>query len=205
MALVHDCSEIYQVVDEREGTVLCTNCGRVLEAQVFFDSVQLTKDLEPSFKNDDAKEVLSRLNLNETVITCNKDKIDVKHLYKIINDSSAVSLKEFCAATGIKKTSVVKSNRSKICSVDIFILLDKYCAMLDINFSDYTLIKEKIRNIPYSGHPPLTIIGYFIYEVCKRNKNITIKKICETLGISSISIQRFRKHEFSCGSKISKG
>lgn len=197
----HNCLEIYFVIDEREGTTVCTNCGKVIDTQLFLDyEVNKEKDscnVQLNPLNKDASEILSRLNLNVNNILNDSETIKVPKLYQKINEKSAVSLKEFCAVTGIKKQNVIKANRKKVCSVDIFILLEKYCAILEVPFKDYTLIKEKITNIPYSGHPPLTIIGYFIHQVCKKNKNLSIKKICEILGISNISIQRFKKHELS--------
>lgn len=199
MTHVHLCSEVYEVIDEKEGTTICTNCGRVLDSQLFLNYNQ-KNELNDEFnaqKNSDAKEILSRLNLSHNNILQDNKKVEVKDLYKLINEHSAVSLKDFCTVTGIKKNAAVKTNRNSVCSVDIFILLEKYCSLLEIPFTEHTVIKEKIRNIPYSGHPPLTIIGYFIHTVCKKNRKLTIKKICETLGISSISIQRFKKHEFS--------
>lgn len=195
----HTCSDMYQVIDEREGTIVCTNCGKVLDTQLYVD---YEKTKEPSqtsnFQtNDKAYEILSRLNLTNNTLLLDEKGIEVKDLYQEINKQSAVTLKEFCAATGLTKNVVVKTNRNCVCSVDIFKLLDKYCSLLEVPFTDYTVIKEKIQNKPYSGHPPLTVIGYYIHTTCKKQRKITIKKICETLGISSISIQRFRKHEFS--------
>ena len=199
MAREHLCSEIYEVIDEREGSTICINCGRVLDSQLFLTYEQ-KKEPNSFFnaqKNSDAKEILFRLNISDNNILQDKNQVEVKDLYQLINEHSAISLKDFCAATGIKKNVAVKTNRNSVCYVDIFILLEKYCSLLEIPFTEHTVIKEKIRNTPYSGHPPLTIIGYFIHTVCKKNKKLTIKRICETLGISSISIQRFKKHEFS--------
>lgn len=197
----HECLEKYLVVDEREGTTVCTNCGKVVDSQIFidYDYFKEKDNSNPPLKtsNKDASEILSRLHLNVNNILHDSETIKVHKLYHKINEKSAVSLKEFCAATGIKKHNVTKANRQKVCSVDIYILLEKYCALLEVPFKDYTLIKEKITKIPYSGHPPLTVIGFFIHSVCKKSKKITIKKICETLGISNISIQRFKKHELS--------
>lgn len=80
-------------------------------------------------------------------------------------------------------------------------LLEKYCKLLDLSFQDYTLIKEQIQNKPLSGHPPLTVIGYYIFVHCKTNKiKQSMKNICSTLGISTISLQRYRKYELSCRS-----
>ena len=71
--------------------------------------------------------------------------------------------------------------------------------MLNLNYKDYTVIKENILKVPVSGHNPLTVIGTFIYKYSKENrKKLSMKKISTVLQISPISIQRYLKNELSC-------
>jgi Transcription factor TFIIB repeat len=89
-------------------------------------------------------------------------------------------------------------------NTNLSILLEKYCKLLNLSYRDYTLIKALIDKKPTSGHPPLTLIGYYILVYCRENKiKKYMKDICSTLSISTISIQRYRKYELSRGGEIS--
>lgn len=196
----HTCDEIYIVSDEREGIIVCTNCGYVVDSQLYVDSFSYKNDIDEIEKKD-FNEILSRLNLTNTIVEKEKSIENLSSLYNVINKTSAVSMNEFCSATGLAKKKVVKSNRNNICTTNEAILLDKYCKLLNISFKDYTVIKEKISTLANkTGHSPLTIIGYYIYVCCKKTYKLSIQKVCSVIGISPISIQRFKKYEFSCRS-----
>jgi len=208
------CEHSYPVIDEHEGTTICCDCGKVLEEQMFMypiqnnikeENIKYTKDkFNPSLKKD-AMEVLDRLNLSSDIINqLPEEKQNVNNLYNIINKNLVVTTKEFCAATGINNKKLVKLNQNKVIDTNITLLLDKYCTLLELSYRHYTLIKAEIDNRPASGHPPLTIIGYYIFQYCRKNKiKKFMKTICSVLGISVISIQRYQKYiknEFSCRS-----
>lgn len=199
----HTCDEIYYVSDEREGTIVCTNCGYVVDSQLYVNSFLNLEETNKIEKND-FTEILSRLNLTNNIVDQEKKIENIPSLYNVINKTSAVSMNEFCSATGLTKKKVVKSNRNNICATNESILLDKYCKLLNISFKDYTVIKEKISTLSNkTGHSPLTIIGYYIYVCCKKQYKLSIQKVCNVIGISPISIQRFKKYEFSCRSSLS--
>jgi transcription initiation factor TFIIIB Brf1 subunit/transcription initiation factor TFIIB len=203
------CEHKYPVIDEHEGTTVCCDCGLVIENDYYISP--LTKqeehtslEVEPNTTDkkvrNDALELLNRLNLPTDMINqVPHSQQNIDNLYNIINKNSVITTKEFCAASGIHNKKLVKMNQNKVIDTNIFLLLEKYCKLLDLNYRDYTLIKAKLEERPSTGHPPLTVIGYYIFQYCHTNKiKKSMKLICSVLAISVISIQRYRKHELSC-------
>jgi len=185
------------VTDYHEGTLVCLDCSFVVDSQLYIDETKTSDNYDDCSKND-FKEILTRLNCSYNILeTCEIKK--VSDLYNKLNTTNTVSLKEFCAATGLNTKAVVKSNKETITLQNVSEMLEKYCKLFDLDYKNYTVIKEKLFNKPHSGHPPLTIIGYHIYVFMKTElkRKITIKDICNALGISSISLQRYRRYELS--------
>lgn len=190
------CPHNKTILDYHEGTTVCLDCSFVIENQLFLEPNQNKK--ENTINNNDLKEVLARLNCSYTMLHDTNIR-KVSDLYSKIKDTKTVSLKEFCAASGLSSKEIVKNNKEIVNFQNIDSMLEKYCKLFSLSFKNYTLIKEQINNKPHSGHPPLTVIGYYIYNFIKKElkKKITIKEICSTLGISVISIQRYKKYELS--------
>ncbi|MGL6007345.1 hypothetical protein [Aeromonas sobria] len=192
------CLHQNEVVDEHEGIIVCLDCSHVIDNYLFHDA----KIAESPINNQvgkDALEILQRLNLPEEILYHSKDLKTIANLYNLINLQSVVTVKEFCAASGISEKNVVKANKEKVCQTSMDTLVEKYCGILNLNYRDCTLIKENILNRPYSGHPPLTVLAYELYMYIREVKKskTTIKNICKELGISSISIQRYKKYVLS--------
>jgi transcription initiation factor TFIIIB Brf1 subunit/transcription initiation factor TFIIB len=201
------CEHKYPVIDEHEGTTVCCDCGVVLENEFYVSSYTRHEEVDIVLADEnktkvqkDALEILDRLNLSKDLINqIPPSQQKIENLYDVINKSSVITTKEFCAASGILNKKLVKMNQNKVIDTNISLMLEKYCKLLDLSYRDYTLIKEKLEGRPTSGHPPLTIIGYYIFQYCKNNKiKKPMKQICSVLAISVISIQRYRKHELSC-------
>jgi transcription initiation factor TFIIIB Brf1 subunit/transcription initiation factor TFIIB len=192
----NSCKHVNQVTDYHEGTTICLDCSFVIEDQLFIENV--CKPDETFDENSDLKEVLTRLNCSYSVLQ-DTNIHKVSDLYCKINERNSISLKEFCAASGLSSKEIVKKNKESVNMQDMDCMLEKYCKLHMLTYKNYTLIKEQINKKPHSGHPPLTIIGYHIYNFIKQElkKKITVKEICNTLGISSISIQRYKKYELS--------
>jgi transcription initiation factor TFIIIB Brf1 subunit/transcription initiation factor TFIIB len=194
-----NCKHINTVTDFHEGTLICLDCSFVVENQIFVfnesEPIEVNKD---TTDNHDYKEILNRLNCSYDILQSNVVN-NVTDLYNKVNKTNAVSLKEFCAVTGLNSKTIVKNNKDVVCKQDLNTLLEKYCKLFNLTYKNYTVIKENISTKPHSGHPPLTVIGYHIYVYLKveAKQKITIKEICKTLGISSISIQRYKKYELS--------
>ena len=204
------CEHKYPMIDEHEGTTVCCDCGLVIEKELYISplvwddpiAVPIRDDLNKKNVRNDAVELLNRLNLSEDVLNqLPHDQQTIDNLFGAINKTSVVTTKEFCAASGIRNKKLVKMNQNKVIDTNISLLLEKYCKLLGLTYRDYTLIKDKLSLRPASGHPPLTVIGYYISQYCRTNKiKKSMKQICSVLAISIISIQRYRKYELSCRS-----
>lgn len=193
------CEHKTTIHDYHEGTVVCLDCSFVVDDHLYLENDTSSNEFQDKNEhNDDYKEILNRLNCSYEIL---QDKLitNVFDLYNKIKATTNVTLKEYCAVTGLDTKTMVKNSKETVNIQNTNILLEKYCKLFDLGYKNYTLIKEKISTKPHSGHPPLTVIGYHIYQFIKTelNKKITIKDICKTLGISSISIQRYRKYELS--------
>lgn len=202
----HFCEHINEVIDQREGTIICSDCGLVVSS-LFINSFNENVETET---NEYVLEILSRLQIPEffkTDILNNLKNIEVKHktkenaiafvIYKTLNDlDCGVSIKEISAVTGYTDSQIYNfqtSNDSVI--LDPLIQLEKYCIMLGLPKKSYSVIKGTI-NSNKTGHNPTTILATAIYKYCKTNDcGVSMKKIAETLNISCVSIQRYIKFE----------
>ena len=196
-----------EVVDEREGTVVCIDCGLVLSQ--YYVSQANTNFCGGNFMVEEIKEVLERLNLpqffSEDIF--NKIKLSKKEntkkkslvpyfVYKTLNELGfPVSIKDISAVSGVSENDIYnmqESEQSLILSP--VSLLEKYCKLLGLNdFKTYSLIKETLPTTD-TGHNPLTVIASTIYKYCKKTGlKYSMKQIASTVGISSVSIQRYIK------------
>jgi len=197
--MTNNCKHDNKITDFHEGTIVCLDCSFVIEDQVFICNDKPEQNNIAS--DNDFKEILTRLHCSYEILK-SENITKVSDLYNKVNKTNSVTLKQFCAVTGLDTKAVVKNNKQTVCVQNLNDMLEKFCKLFDLSYKNYTVIKEIINSKPYSGHPPLTVIGYHIYNFIKtvQKKKITIKEICNTLGISSISIQRYRKYELSLGS-----
>lgn len=196
----NSCQHINQIIDEHEGTYICTDCAQVVSNFFCEEKFQRLDNILPPQQNE-ATEILSRLNLPDGFIDFieeknDKDKTNITtnatKIYLTTNiNNSVVTLKEISAITGINSKKIAKKETNII---DKYLLLEKYCALLDLNYKTYTVIKEKLKTYQLSGHNPLTVVASAIYIHSKENKlKLSMKKISDCFGISSISIQRYLK------------
>ena len=104
-------------------------------------------------------------------------------------------MKEVSAVSGFTNSDIYKhQENNNVIILKPELMLEKYCKILDLNFTAYSVIKEKMLSVSMSGHSPLTIIGSNIYLYTKNNNlKIPMKKIAKTINISCISIQRYLK------------
>lgn len=206
------CSHINTVIDEREGSVVCTECGLVLEDKYFkvynYHLSPIEKDQNVSIKNE-VSELLAKLELpdvftklivekfeNELTEKKNKKGLLAFVVYKTLNDNNIpVSIKDISSISGLSDIDIYDmqdSNESVI--VQPSDLLEKYCGYLGFDFKVYSLIKKDLPIQNISGHNPLTIIAATIYKYCKKNSiKLSMKKIASTVKISCVSIQRYLK------------
>lgn len=195
------CEHKNKIEDYREGCIVCTECGLVIDDKIFSDYSGKVKSEITSNEKNEILELLHKVNLPESysndIVNNLKDKRK-KNLpyvmYKTLNDNGCtISVKDISSITGLTNTSILDmQEKDKVIIVKPNELLEKYCKYLNLDYKSYSVIKEKISSSFQTGHNPLTIIGANIYIHCKEKKlNYSIKKIASALNISCISIQRY--------------
>lgn len=192
------CTHINYVSDSHEGTLVCTDCGLVLDQIFVFNETEHNQNTLQETNDDVFQEMLHRLNvtISENKTNENKSMQNIAcSLYTKINKESAVSIKEISSVTGVSEKKINLQTKGSVTLVDKNILLEKYCCQLNLTFKQYTVIKELLNQQHETGHNPITLISSCIYFYCRQNKlKISMKKVSEITGISCISIQRFLKH-----------
>jgi transcription initiation factor TFIIIB Brf1 subunit/transcription initiation factor TFIIB len=207
------CSHFNSVIDEREGTIICTECGLVLEEKLFKfygHNLSLEEKGKDYCLKEDIKEILAKLGLPDVFSkmifqnfeneSCEKKKKkNYLHyvVYKTLNENNVpVSIKEISSISGVTDSNIYdmqENNKSVILQPSD--LLEKYCSYLGFDYKTYSLIKKELPIQNISGHNPLTIIAATIYNYCKKNNiKISMKKIATTVKISCVSIQRYLKN-----------
>lgn len=201
----HLCEHLNPIDDEREGTIVCTDCGLVLSDQLFVTHDPIKTDKIISIENENVKDILDKMNLPDCYTShilqnCNEVKSLNKKLpyivYKTLNENGCnISIKDVSNVSGVDHKKLYEMQEfDKIIIIEPKKLLEKYCKMLNLDFKIYSLIKEKLPETFQSGHSPLTIIATHIYKHSKDNNcKLSMKKIANVLQISHVSIQRYLK------------
>jgi transcription initiation factor TFIIIB Brf1 subunit/transcription initiation factor TFIIB len=221
---IESCSHKNQLIDYRGGFVVCEECGTVIDCVFEFHSGReddascgLTEK-----ESDYVKEMIERLNLPCSIFSHIAKKIMKKKDGKNATETSMAhclyialadlgipfTINDVSNITGINHSKISKDKKCENSNVVIIKtenILERACSKLNLNFRQYTLIKESIKE-SNNGFNPSTIISAYIYVFCRSNKlNITLKQISNTTGISCMSIQRFiKKNELSPRTTISK-
>jgi len=198
------CSHINEIIDDHEGTFICIDCGFVKDN--FFHENRPKNDYVIKNPSDEIENILDQLNLPQNFseeIRCNLTKkraivknFNIKKLiseiYNTVNNkNSNLLLKDIINFSQLNSNQIKTRNISIINFDEI---IEKYTKKFGIDFKTNTVIKEKISKYKNTGYQPLTIIGGVIYlYFLEIERKISMKKIANILGISSISIQRFLK------------
>lgn len=195
------CEHKNQLMDYHEGSYVCVDCAKVMDT-VFVPSFEqnlFETNYETDFKDPNCatSEISHRLNIPSfNVIKEKKEIKNISKLYLLANENKfTVTLKEMSAVSGYSCKQIGKELTKTVSILDLPTLLEKYCKLLEIDYKMYAVIKEKMLKNEQTGHNPLTIIASHIYTHLKtvKDKKLSMKKICDVIGISSISIQRYLK------------
>jgi hypothetical protein len=133
-----------------------------------------------------------------------KNNLSVKKLaseiYNTVNKhNSTLLLKDILNFSHLSPTEIKSQD---ILLVNLSEILEKYTKKFNIDYKTYTVIKDKVDKFKNTGFQPLTIIGGIIYlHFLNIHKKVSMRKISEILGISSISIQRFLKYNHEISSR----
>jgi transcription initiation factor TFIIIB Brf1 subunit/transcription initiation factor TFIIB len=223
-SIIESCSHENQLIDYRGGFVVCGECGVVID-NVFESYLRERDDVfcELSGRETDfVKEMIERLNLPNSIFSHIAKKILEKKDGKNVSESVMAhclyitladlgipfTVNDVSSITGINHSKISKDKKCKNSSVVIIKtenILERACSKLNLNFKQFTLIKESIKD-SNNGFNPSTIISAHIYRFCRTNKlNITLKQISSITGISCMSIQRYmKKNELSSRTEVSK-
>ena len=200
------CEHLNELIDEREGSIICSNCGLVLSPLFVGNSNASQNEKE----NEYVLEVLSRLNLPKyfyTEILSKIGQLSVKDkkkenvlayvIYKTLNDMGCgVTIKEINSVTGFSDVEIYNKqppNESVI--FDPLTSAEKYCILMGLPHQSFAVIKGIISS-NNTGHNPTTVIGAAIHKYCKDNQiPLNLEKIADTLKISPISIRRYLKNK----------
>lgn len=202
------CQHLNEIIDQRGGAIVCTDCGLVV-SDFFIDNSSVNIETET---NEYVLEILSRLQMPDFFkndILLNLNKIDVKNrrkenaiafvIYKTLNDlGCGVSIKEISSVTGFTDSQIYNFQTSNDCVIlNPLIQLEKYCIILGLPKNSHSVIKGTIKS-NRTGHNPTTVLATAIYKYCKTNHcGISMKNIADTLNISCVSIQRYLKFKKS--------
>ena len=71
-------------------------------------------------------------------------------------------------------------------------MIERYCVILNLDFSDIVTMKGIIKNMFGLGHiHPQCLISVVIYLYCKEaKKDISVRKICQTCGVSTSNMYK---------------
>jgi transcription initiation factor TFIIIB Brf1 subunit/transcription initiation factor TFIIB len=203
----YTCQHLNELVDEREGTIICSDCGLVLSN--FFFPQPTINFCGSTNMMEEIKEILERLHLPQcfsediynSIQSSKKDNLKKNciipyFVYKTLSEIGfPVSIKDISAVSGMSENRIYDMQETEQAMIlDPITLLEKYCKLLGLNdFKTYSVIKEKLPTID-TGHNPLTVIASTIYIYCKeKGLKYSMKQIASTVGISSVSIQRYIK------------
>lgn len=206
------CQHLNLVEDIHEGSVVCSLCGLVL-SPLFIDQISHGSNCSndrlstENFNLSEIKNFLDRIHIS----SCFAPKINahlnknytiksrhalVYSIFKILNEMNIpISMNEISQASNVNKKNLHQAQlHNDVVNIDFSDIVEKYAKLLNLNFETLTLIKERIRNSPKSGHNPNSVLASTIYQVCKLLKHrISMKKIGQVTKVSCVSIQRYNK------------
>lgn len=210
MEIIRSCNHSSSSIDQKEGIEVCLVCGLVLSSFVFEEAKYVQNERDGIFRKweEKAKDILDRINMptkfaEETVsylfqnFPLKSNQNFLFSLYYIVNEKYGfpITLKDLSAVSNCsQKKLYAQQPENEFVTLEIDLLIERFCKLLAIPFQTTTLIKEFVKKQKISGHAPLTVIASSIYYICKKQGiKLTIKKVSKVTAISPISMQRYLK------------
>ncbi len=202
------CTHLNEVIDQREGTTICTDCGLVLSSVYLTDRNLEYFVNETNIVNEYILEILERLNMPRIFVhdvVRNLENVYFKErkslslvtyvIYKTLNElNCGVGIREISSVSGFSDKEIYNQQDSnETIILDPLIPVEKFCQLLGLPKGSHSVIKENL-GFNKTGHNPTTIIAAHIYKYClKNNIKVSIETIARTTSISCISIKRYLK------------
>lgn len=215
-----DCNHENLVTDEREGTVVCINCGLVIEDRIFLSRNLINEEIE---NKNEIYELLFDFAERFHIVKKNIDEIIDR--YQMVNEKIELKFykKEevlvFCIYENLNKNNISLlleqiliffpnvRNEKKVYEIETLLssdcpklivedsLIHRCLSYLDFSFKQKQEIVKIFEKVKYKvDFSPKTIIGSIIYMFCKCNKlKIQLKNICNVCEISQSSVNRALK------------
>lgn len=203
----YSCHQVSLIEDYHEGQVVCSSCGLV-NSPLFLNQINSVnhapQDLEPKDLTE-IKHLLDRIHVPlcyayhiesfySKNFTTKSNQSLVFAVYKVLNDLDIpISMKEISNVSNVDKKKLNKAQiQNQHVNLDQVMLVEKYCKLLGLCYKVETLIKNKLKTLPISGHNPNSALASIIYQIAKEKKlKISIKKVSKVTNVSAISIQRY--------------
>ena len=210
--IINSCSHEHEVINQREGDIICSDCGLVMDTYYIeeFEKNDINENIS-SFVNNFVFEMLERLNVPKSFSSYIFKNISNSKINKqsesflsgiiyntLIERKIPFTMKDISGVTGISSKKIFKEEKKNkdvknIVIIDWSEILERACSKLNLNYKDYTLIKEEIKN-KNNGFNPSTVISAHIYLYCKKHSiKLLMKDISSVTGISCMSIKRYIK------------
>lgn len=210
--IINSCDHIYEIINQRDGDIVCFDCGLVIDKYYLTENEKVQKNQNVSSAvSDFVFEMLERLNVPKSyssyvfknILNSKTNKKTESFLSGIIYNTLVelkipFTAKDISGVSGISTKKIFKedkknNDKKNIVIIDCNEILERACYKLNLNYKDYTVIKEEI-NKSNNGFNPSTIISAHIYLYCKeKNIKILMKDISSVTGISCMSIKRYIK------------
>ena len=221
---IDNCPHKNELSDTHDGFIVCSDCGLVLDniydssKQINFSSsiseignINLKKD-----SIDFVFEIMERLQVPQNYAFEVFDMIEKCSEHVLLTESFIThciyttlqkigvpfSLTDITSVTGLNSKKFLKERKkndsSSIIIIESIDILERLCKKLDLDFNQFTLIKENIPN-KICGYNPSTVAASYIYLYFRKNKiKKSLKDICFYAGVSCMSVQRYlKKNELS--------
>jgi transcription initiation factor TFIIIB Brf1 subunit/transcription initiation factor TFIIB len=201
----YSCDQLSLIEDYHEGQVVCSSCGLV-NSPLFLNQIDSVNHQHFEAKDlTEIKHLLDRIHVPlcyayhvesfySKNFTIKSKQSLVFAIYKVLNDLGIpISMKEISNISNVNKKRLNKAqHENNHVNFDQMVSVEKYCKMLNLSYTTVTLIKNKLKTLPMSGHNPNSALASIIYQICKEHKlKISIKKVSEVTNVSAISIQRY--------------
>ena len=212
------CQHINQVIDQHEGFITCTDCGKVMD--VYFCQQLDSSENNYIYCTSDIKSYLSdccdRMHVLRSILELIYNdyvhfrshavfkKVDNKHLmrysiyFTLKNEGIGRNIEYVALNTGVASRILWKCESLDpylSTPINIKILLAPAYSALELQRDDCKNISAISKHFQERHFSPLTLVSTLVYLYCKsKSIPVSIGKICSIFNVSSMSIYRCKSY-----------